>query len=233
MEKLNRFFTDKNINSVLDVGTGSGDFLAVLKEAFGVAKITGVDPNLDALADAEKLYPDVSFKEMVGESLDFADFTFDVAAMSMALHHVSDVPLTLAEMQRIVKPGGWIIINELFSDNLNPAQEVHKAMHHFRSKIDRLNGVSHNETYTKQQILELIEAAGLEILLHFENRKPAKNPTSEEIDERLAKLNEMLVQVKDKPEFTELLKESKRIEAALKQHGFEMATCVVVVAAVK
>ncbi len=233
MEKLNRFFIDKEINSVLDVGTGTGNFIAVLKETFVEATIVGVDPNVESLAEAVKVYPDVSFKEMVGEKLDFADQTFDVASISMALHHVPDVALTLSEMQRVVKPGGWVIINELFSDNLNPAQEVHKAMHHFRSKIDRLNGVSHNETFTKQQILELTETAGLNIRLHFENRKPAKNPTPEEIDERLAKLNEMLDQVKNKPEFPELEIESVRIEAALKQHGFEMATCVVVVAEVK
>jgi hypothetical protein len=57
-------------------------------------------------------------------------------------------------MQRIVKTGGWIIVNELFSDNLNPAQEVHKMFHHFRSKIDRLTGIYHNETFEKGRNFE-------------------------------------------------------------------------------
>jgi len=64
------------------------------------------------------------------------------------LHHLSDIGAALAEMKRVVKPGGWIIVNELISDGLNPAQQVHKMLHHLRSKIDRMIGEVHNETFT-------------------------------------------------------------------------------------
>ncbi len=136
-------------------------------------------------------------------------------------------------MKRVVKPGGWIIVNELFSDNLNPAQEVHKSMHHFRSTVDRLNGVCNNETFTRAEILEQVEKAGLEICVAFNNEKDRVEPTPEEIAERKEKLTEMLTQIKDKPEYHEMKKQIPAIEKALKQHGFQMATRVLVIAKVK
>lgn len=232
MKKLNEFFSTKQINTVLDVGTGSGNFIAVLKEALPEAQITGVDPSVDAMKEAAALYPEVTFKEMTGEQLIFPENSFDVASISMALHHLPNIKKTLAEMQRVVCSGGFIIVNELFSDNLNEAQKVHQLMHHFRSKVDRLCGVCHNETFLKQEILEMVAESGLKILLHFENRKVGKPITAQEINERSAKVQEMLEQVKDKPEYSELAKEAEAIKAALKQHGFEMATRVVIVAEV-
>jgi len=126
MKQLIDFFQDKNVQSVLDVGTGSGDFLKVLKDVFPAGKITGVDPNTDSLEKAKQKYPDVVLKEMGAEKLDFPDHSFDIVSISMALHHLPNVSSSLKEMQRVVKSGGWIIVSELFSDNLNPAQEVHK-----------------------------------------------------------------------------------------------------------
>lgn len=232
MDKLNQFFKQKTIQSVLDVGTGPGNFIPVLKEALPNARITAVDPNTDSLSEAKKIYPDVIFKEMVGEHLDFVNNTFDVATISMALHHLPDIEKSLKEMQRVVKPGGWIIVNELFSDNLNSAQEVHKQMHHFRSKIDRLKGISHNETLSKNKILELIEKSGLEILLHFENREEHKKATVEDINERSKKMKVILEDINGQPEYHELENEISNITAALLKHGFEMATRIVIVGAV-
>jgi len=49
MEQLKTFFSDSEINSILDVGTGSGDFIAILKDVFSKTKITGVDPDTESL----------------------------------------------------------------------------------------------------------------------------------------------------------------------------------------
>src|SRR5210317_918102 len=125
MEKLTDFFKKKPVKTALDVGTGTGNFIDVLKNALPGVQITGVDPSSESMTEAAQLYPEVSFKKMSGEELLFPDNSFDLVAISMALHHLPDVSKTLAEMQRVVKPGGWIVVNELFSDNLNPAQEVH------------------------------------------------------------------------------------------------------------
>lgn len=233
MKQLINFFSDKRIARVLDVGTGPGHFIKVLQEAFPGATITGVDPDEDSLKKATETYPDAEFRQMSGEGLDFENDRFDVASISMALHHLSDVQQTLLEMKRVVRPGGWIIVNELFSDQQSPAQEVHKRMHHFRSRIDRMNGITHNEAFTRKEIVELIEKAGLFIELKFEFQNPARTPSPEEIEERKSKLREALRQIKGRPEYNEMATEIPEIETALEKHGFEMATRLVGVARVK
>src|SRR5690606_33972620 len=137
MKQLKDFFADKTVSKILDTGTGTGDFIEVLKEVFPKAKITGIDPNTESLQEAAIKYPELTLAEMNAEKLEFTDNSFDLASISMALHHLPDIQKALKEMQRVVKPRGWIIVNELFSDNLNQAEEVHKMFHHFRSKIDR------------------------------------------------------------------------------------------------
>ncbi|MCK3682505.1 class I SAM-dependent methyltransferase [Maribellus sp. YY47] len=233
MKQLTDFFEDKEVNSVLDVGTGPGNFIGVLEKVFPAAEMYGVDPDEEALKEATQKYPSAHFSVMKGETLAFENEHFDAASISMALHHLSDVQATLKEMQRVVKPGGWIIINELFSDHLNPAQEVHKAMHHFRSKIDRLNGICHNNSFQKNEILEMAETSGLKICLHFDYNSKAATTDATDIEERKKKLHEAVETIKDKPQYLTFKEEIPEIEAALGQFGFEMATCLVVVGEVQ
>lgn len=230
MEQLKTYFSEFEINSILDVGAGSGDFIAVLKDVFPKAKITGVDPDAESLKEAARKYADCTFIEMRGEQLEFADNSFDLASISMALHHLPDIQKALNEMQRVVKPGGWIIINELFSNNLNPAQEVHKMFHHFRSGIDRLTGINHNETFEKEEILQFIKTAGIKVHFDFENREETNLiALPGELDVRIEKMKQHLEKIEDLPEY-EIYKpliEEFRQRALL--FGFQPATRIVVV----
>ena len=230
MKQLNEYFKNHKINSVLDVGTGTGDFLVVLDNAFPTAKITGVDPNTESLKEANSKYPEVEFKEMGAEKLNFPENTFDVASISMALHHLPDIPAAFLEMKRVVKPGGFIIVSELFSDNLNEAQEIHKMYHHFRSATDRLLGISHNETFTKAEIIQLVESSGIDIQLQFEFKKGENLITSkEDIDYRVSKMEAMLERVIDFPEYETLKPKIEEFRKNVSEFGFEPATRLVLV----
>ena len=230
MEKLVNYFRDKEVASVVDVGTGGGDFITVLKDVFPKAQIIGVDPDRESLKEAANKYPNVSFTEMRGENLEFADKSFDVASISMALHHLPDIQSALMEMQRVIKPGGWIIVNELFSDNLNPAQEVHKMFHHFRSLIDRLTGTFHQETFQKEQILQLVKAAGIQIQLSFEDNTQTNVLTKEgELEMRVEKMKQHLEKIKGRPEYETLKPEIDKFRERALKYGFQPATRVVVI----
>lgn len=234
MEQLNNFFKDKKVSDILDVGTGTGDFINVLKEVFPAARITGIDPNINSLNEAAKKHANANFYEMNGENLDFIYNSFDLASISMALHHLPDVNKTLDEMQRVVKSGGWIVVNELFSNNLNPAQEVHKMYHHFRSSVDRLIGVSHNHTFKKTEILQLIEKSGIEIVYHFEfnkSRNVISNP--QDVEFYVQKMESMLEPIKDLPEHNVMKPKIAEFRNAALKHGFQQAMKVVVVGKVQ
>jgi len=230
MRQLSDFFQDKKVNNVLDVGTGNGNFLVVLKSIFPDAKITGIDPNEESLKEAAVKFPNVQFKKMSAEDIDLPDNYFDMATISMALHHLPDIKKSLLEMQRVVKPGGWLIINELFSDNLNPAQEVHKLYHHFISQIHRILGESHNETFKKEEIINIVEDSEIDIQLHFEFSKDV-NPilSSEELETRVEKMNGLLESVKKHPEYKLLKPQIEEFQINAEKFGFQSATRVVIV----
>ncbi len=234
MEQLKAYFSESEINSILDIGTGSGDFIEVLQDVFPQAQITGVDPDTESLQEAIKKYPGVSFGEMRAEILEFADNSFDLASISMALHHLPDIQTSLKEMLRVVKPGGWIIVNELFSDNLNSAQEVHKIFHHFRSKIDRLTGIYHQETFEKEQILHLVKSAGIQIQLSFENTIQTNLIASPgELDVRIEKMKQHLEKIKGLPEYEIYKPQIEEFRQRALLFGFQPATRIVVVGQAK
>ncbi len=230
MEALRDFFYDKAVNKILDVGTGTGSFIEILKEAFNGAVIVGVDPDGNALSEARKKSPDILFQKGSAEDLPFGDNTFDMVSLSMALHHLQKVKKGLKELKRVVKPDGWIIINELFSDNLSPAQEVHKMFHHFRSKIDRLNGVSHRETFRKEEIFQIVRQAGISVQFFFEHKK--NTDVAKDVG-AVANLTEsmatMLETIKGMPEYDELYPKIDEFREKAQRFGFQPATTVVIV----
>ncbi|GAB1450588.1 hypothetical protein MASR2M47_06440 [Draconibacterium sp.] len=230
MKQLVDFFQSKTADSILDVGTGSGDFIEVLREIFPFAKITGVDPDQESLDSAKEKYTDATFRKMAGEDLEFANHTFDLVSISMALHHLPDIQQALMEMQRVVKPEGWIIVNELFSDNLNPAQETHKMFHHFRSKIDRLTGINHNETFGKDEIRKMVTEAGIQVLFEFENKiDPIVINLMEELETRLGKMYKHLEKINGRPEYDIFKPQIEQFRLAALKHGFQSATRIVIV----
>ncbi|QGY44416.1 methyltransferase domain-containing protein [Maribellus comscasis] len=230
MEALRNFFYDKKVEKVLDIGTGTGKFIEVLKKSFSEAEFFGVDPDENSLKEAKECFPDIVFQKMGAEELYFENDYFDVVSLSMALHHLPKVKRGLKEIKRVVKPQGWIIINELFSDNLNPAQEVQKMYHHFRSRIDRLTGVSHRETFRKEEILQIIRQAGISIQFFFEHKREV-NLIEEKgaLDKMTEKMKQKLETISERPEFEEMQSQIEEFREKALEFGFQPATNVVIV----
>jgi 2-polyprenyl-6-hydroxyphenyl methylase/3-demethylubiquinone-9 3-methyltransferase len=93
---------------VLDVGAGGG----LLAEEFARlgCRVTGVDPSRESVAvarehaTAERL--NIAYEVGNGERLGFGDASFDVVYCCDVLEHVDDVASTIAEISRVLRPGG-------------------------------------------------------------------------------------------------------------------------------
>jgi len=97
---------------LLEVGFGTGTDL--LQFARGGATVTGVDLTPRSIALARRRF-DVygltgEFAIGDGESLAFADATFDVAYAFGVLHHTPDTDGAVREIHRVLKPGGKAIV---------------------------------------------------------------------------------------------------------------------------
>jgi demethylmenaquinone methyltransferase/2-methoxy-6-polyprenyl-1,4-benzoquinol methylase len=96
---------------VLDVATGTGLVASELL-ARGY-RVTGVDQSAGMLATArERLGERVELVEARAESLPFPDASFDALTVTYLLRYVDDPAATLAELARVVRPGGTIAMLE-------------------------------------------------------------------------------------------------------------------------
>ncbi len=230
MEPLINYFIDIKAEKILDVGTGKGGFIPVLLQTFPGSVVTGIDSSSDSLEVAQKQFPLVQFQKMEAEKITFDDNTFDVVSISMALHHFSRIKKALKEIKRVVKPGGYIIINEPISDNLNPAQEVHKMYHHFNSRIDRMLGTFHRKTFTSKAVLQMLKTAELPVQFYFEHRKNTHPADfNGELELRIEKMNQMLEKIKNRPEYELLKPQIEEFRIKYLNKGFQTATNLVIV----
>jgi len=100
---------------VADVGTGTGYVATGLAPL--VHKVYGVDASAEMLRVAEENMrqqglTNVEFKVGDGLKLPFEDDSLDAVFANMYLHHIEEPPLAIAEMVRVLKPGGVLVITD-------------------------------------------------------------------------------------------------------------------------
>jgi demethylmenaquinone methyltransferase / 2-methoxy-6-polyprenyl-1,4-benzoquinol methylase len=92
---------------VLDVATGTGLVAAELvRRGF---RVTGLDQSPEMLAVARRRFGDaVELVEAAADSIPFEDASFDHLTVTYLLRYVDDPGATLAELARVVRPGGLV-----------------------------------------------------------------------------------------------------------------------------
>ena len=100
-------------NSVLDCATGTGDLAIAFRRKVGESgSVVGTDfvPEMIELARAKA--PELTFEVADVTALSFPDSTFDIASISFGIRNVNDPRRGLAEMTRVLRPGGRLIVLE-------------------------------------------------------------------------------------------------------------------------
>ncbi len=99
--------------AVLDAGTGTGIIVPLLLERVGEGgRIVGLDlsPGMLAIARAKGFPSCVEFVEGDIQAMPLPNGGFDMAICNATFPHLPDRPQALAELSRVLKPGGWLAI---------------------------------------------------------------------------------------------------------------------------
>jgi len=94
----------------LDLGCGNGAFTEEIIARCAPAAVVAIDPSEDQLAFARKRSGAKMAKFEVGDAhnLTFGEETFDAAIMALVLAFLAEPAKAVAEMARVVRPGGWV-----------------------------------------------------------------------------------------------------------------------------
>jgi 2-polyprenyl-6-hydroxyphenyl methylase / 3-demethylubiquinone-9 3-methyltransferase len=100
---------------VLDLGCAGG-FMAEALATKG-AQVTGIDPAAKAI-DAARRHAQASGHSIrydvgVGEALPYSDAAFDAVVCVDVLEHVADLPAVLAQITRVLRPGGLFLFDTI------------------------------------------------------------------------------------------------------------------------
>jgi demethylmenaquinone methyltransferase/2-methoxy-6-polyprenyl-1,4-benzoquinol methylase len=106
---------------ILDIAAGTGTSSAALAKSG--AEVVAADFSAGMIEVGRKKHPTIAFVQADAMALPFADGEFDAVTISFGLRNVEDPKRALAEMYRVLKPGGRLVICE-FS---KPARAIFSA----------------------------------------------------------------------------------------------------------
>jgi len=213
---------------VLDVATGTGGFINFLAEnLMDYTQIIGIDTVEHRLATARQAYPlaNIRFMRMDAARMSFTDGHFDTVCIANSLHHMLHLEGVLAEMLRVCKLGGHIIISEMFRDDQSETQLTHVYLHHWWAAVDTLQGIIQFETFTREHILEIWRKLGLHNCAQFELKDLDVDPQDPELLNELDTIIDRYIQhTIDQSSGADLRLRGEELRKRVHHVGFHAAT---------
>jgi demethylmenaquinone methyltransferase/2-methoxy-6-polyprenyl-1,4-benzoquinol methylase len=130
-KKAIRELKSLNPGSILDVATGTGDFAFEAIKILNPKKITGVDISAGMLEVARKKIKERNlghiFSVSLGDSemLPFEDNQFDAITVAYGVRNYENLEKGLADMHRVLRPGGKIVILEFSKPRQFPIKQLY------------------------------------------------------------------------------------------------------------
>jgi len=132
-------------HDIVDIGCGTGRLLRKARRQYPLARLTGIDPADGMVRKARLMMPDAKFAVGAAESIPLPDASTDLVFSTVSFHHWVDQKKGLAEIYRILRPGGQFV----FADVV-PVPFLFSFMHHGQMR-------------TTEEVRNLFEQTGFQI----------------------------------------------------------------------
>lgn len=105
--------------AVLDLGSGTGRFTPPLAETFG-GPVHGVEPSakMRQVALDTATHPNVTYLEGSADAIPLPDASVDLVLLYLVWHHVPDQAAAAAEIRRVLRPDGRVLMRSTFRDRI-------------------------------------------------------------------------------------------------------------------
>lgn len=134
---------------VADVGTGTGFVIQGL--APHVTRVYGFDESAEMLAIARRnlaAFENVELKEAPGDALPLPDGSLDAVFGNMYLHHTPDPEAAIAELARVLRPGGRLVLTDM---------DAHDQIWMREAMADRWLGFERADIHAWYRAADLVE----------------------------------------------------------------------------
>ncbi|CAG0991705.1 putative methyltransferase YcgJ [Myxococcaceae bacterium] len=186
---------------VLDVGAGAGaTALAFVERGAEVTALDATPAMLETLATEATRRGLVPPSARIGDAaaLPFEDAAFDLVTCRVCAHHFADVRAAIAEMARVLRPGGLLLVE----DSISYEDDVQDT---WLNAIELLRDPSHVRNHAVSEWLAMLAAAGLDarhlstfgVRLEFDDWTARMNVAPADRERLLALLVSAPVEVRD------------------------------------
>jgi ubiquinone/menaquinone biosynthesis C-methylase UbiE len=141
---------------VLDIGCGTGRLLDQVGTALPSANLVGLDRSAGMAAAARRLRPDLRIEQGAAEALPHSDGCFDAVVTTISFHHWSDKAAALAEVFRVLRPGGLFALTDISIDDLPDWPKPLWAM--ARHRMDDMPALEERDRLIREAGLRVLEA---------------------------------------------------------------------------
>ena len=232
MDKLRKELSSLKVEKILDIATRDGNFAKEMLLGLGACeKAIALDISDKMFEKGKEKCAGLPVEFVLGNAcaMEFPDNSFDIVAVANSLHHIPDQAALFKEMYRVVKPGGLMLISEMYNDGQPEGCLTHWILHDLDCAMNTVDGTYHHRTYSKATILNMVKMAGFAVEKTLCDLVDDPKVVAK-LHERVAAVPGNVPKYEGKSEYTEIAAEAAWLADEYKAHGVISAEQLVVFA---